>query len=41
MLLAKSQLDPELVRSTLGLLLKHNDDRATVETRLGELVASS
>jgi MoxR-like ATPase len=38
MLLAKSQLDPELVASTLGLLLKHHDDRETVEARLGELV---
>ena len=38
MLLAKSQLDPELVKSTLGLLLKHNDDRAAALARLGELV---
>ena len=39
MLLAKSQLDPDLVKSTLGLLLKHNDDRSTVEPRLGELLS--
>jgi len=39
-LMSKSELDPALVKSTLGVLLKHADDRAAVESRLGELVGA-
>jgi MoxR-like ATPase len=37
-LLGKSALDPELVQSTLGVLLKHQDDRDKVAGKLGSLV---
>lgn len=37
-LLGKRALDPELVRETLGVLLKHQNDRAQAEGRLGELL---
>jgi MoxR-like ATPase len=33
-----SALDPELVRSTLGVLVKHEEDRAKVEAKLGALL---
>ena len=39
-LLGKSALDPELVRSTLGVLLKHQDDRDKVTAKLGSLVSN-
>jgi MoxR-like ATPase len=38
LLLGANALDPELVRSTLGVLLKHQDDREKVEGKLGTLV---
>jgi MoxR-like ATPase len=38
-LLGKSALDPELVQSTLGVLLKHQDDREKVGAKLSALVA--
>ncbi len=34
--LGASALDPELVRSTLGVLVKHSEDRARIESKLGE-----
>jgi MoxR-like ATPase len=37
-LLGASALDAELVRSTLGALVKHQDDRAAVETKLAILI---
>ncbi len=37
-LLGASALDAELVRSTLGALVKHQDDRAAVETNLAILI---
>jgi MoxR-like ATPase len=36
--LGASALDPELVRSTLGVLVKHEEDRAKVESKLGALL---
>jgi MoxR-like ATPase len=36
--LGASALDAELVRSTLGVLLKHADDQARVESKLGTLI---
>ena len=36
--LGASALDPELVRSTLGVLVKHEEDRAKVEAKLGALL---
>ncbi|MGO9835564.1 MAG: AAA family ATPase [Polyangiaceae bacterium] len=36
-LLGASAIDPELARSTLGVLLKHGEDRAKVEAKLGTL----
>ncbi len=39
-LLGASALDPEIVRLTLGALVKHEDDRETVETKLGTLLGS-
>lgn len=38
LVLGKKRLDEELVRETLGVLLKHQDDRVEVEARLAELV---
>jgi len=40
-LLGKSKLDPELARDTLGLLLKHQEDKVAVEPRLASLVKSA
>ena len=37
-LLGASALDKELARSTLGVILKHEDDRAKVEAKLATLV---
>jgi MoxR-like ATPase len=37
-LLGASALDKDLVRSTLGVIVKHEDDRAKVEAKLGSLV---
>jgi MoxR-like ATPase len=37
-LLGASALEPELVRSTLGVLVKHEEDRAKVEAKLGALL---
>ncbi|WP_338046156.1 MoxR family ATPase [Polyangium spumosum] len=39
-LLGKSKLDPELARDTLGLLLKHQEDKLAVEPRLDAMVAA-
>ncbi len=39
LVLGASALDPEIVRSTLGLLVKYEEDRAKVEAKLGALVA--
>ncbi len=36
-LLGANALDPEIVRSTLGVILKHADDRAKVEANLARL----
>ncbi len=36
--LGRSQLDPEIVRETLGVIVKHQDDRALVEARAGDLL---
>jgi MoxR-like ATPase len=36
-LLGASALDEELVRSTLGVLVKHEDDRAKIDPKLGTL----
>lgn len=41
LLLGASTLDPDLARDTLGLLLKHQEDRTTVEVRLDTLVKNS
>jgi MoxR-like ATPase len=41
LLLGKRALDPEVVESTLGLLLKHQSDRVEVEGKLGDLLAKS
>lgn len=41
LLLGKRALDPEVVESTLGLLLKHQSDRVEAETKLGDLLAKS
>ena len=41
LLLGKRSLDPEVVESTLGLLLKHQSDRLEVEAKLGDLLAKS
>jgi MoxR-like ATPase len=38
-LLGRSALDADLVRSTLGVLLKHQEDREKVAAKLGSLVA--
>ncbi|MDI1478993.1 MoxR family ATPase [Polyangium sp. y55x31] len=40
-LLGKSKLDPDLVRDTLGLLLKHQEDKVSVEPRLESLLKST
>jgi MoxR-like ATPase len=37
-LLGANALDPELVRSTLGALFKHQDDRETIEAKLPTLL---
>ncbi|HEY8040153.1 MAG TPA: MoxR family ATPase [Polyangiaceae bacterium] len=37
-LLGASALDKELARSTLGVILKHEDDRAKVDAKLGALL---
>lgn len=39
-LLGKSSLDPELVRETMGVIVKHDDDRGIVEGKLGGLLGS-
>ncbi|UQA63894.1 MoxR family ATPase [Polyangium aurulentum] len=41
MLLGKSQLDPETARDTLGLLLKHQEDKEAVEKRLEGMVGGT
>jgi MoxR-like ATPase len=41
LLLGASALEPELARSTLGLLVKYEEDRAKVEAKLGALVATT
>jgi len=41
MLLGKSQLDAEVVRDTLGMLLKHQEDKEAVERRIEGLVGST
>jgi len=41
LVLGASALDPELVRSTLGLLVKHEEDRVKVEAKLGALLTPS
>lgn len=38
LVLGKSSLDPELVRETLGVIVKHDDDRAVVEAKLSGLL---
>ena len=38
LLLGASTLDRELARSTLGVILKHEEDRTKVETKLATLV---
>jgi MoxR-like ATPase len=40
LLLGASALDRELVTSTLGVLLKHEEDRRKIETELGGLLAN-
>jgi MoxR-like ATPase len=40
LVLGASALDPEIVRSTLGLLVKYEEDRVKVEAKLGALVAA-
>jgi MoxR-like ATPase len=37
--LGVSELDTPAVRSTLGLLLKHEDDRAKIESKVGSLIS--
>lgn len=37
-LLGRRALDPELLRDTLGVLLKHQDDRTHAEAQLGDLL---
>jgi MoxR-like ATPase len=39
--LGVAQLDPSAIRSALGVLLKHEDDRAKVEAKAGALAARS
>ncbi|MBV9949084.1 MAG: MoxR family ATPase, partial [Myxococcales bacterium] len=39
--LGAGALDPELARSTLGALLKQEDDREKVEAKLPSLIVSS
>jgi MoxR-like ATPase len=39
--LGASALDPELVRSTLGVLVKHEEDRDKVESKLKTLLADT
>jgi MoxR-like ATPase len=39
-LLGASALEPEIVRSTLSALVKHEDDREIVETKLGTLLGT-
>ena len=39
-LLGASALDPELVRSTLGVLIKHAEDHAKVLTNIDTLTTS-
>jgi MoxR-like ATPase len=41
LLLGENALEPELARSTLGLLVKYEEDRAKVEAKLGALVATT
>jgi MoxR-like ATPase len=41
LVLGASALDPEIVRSTLGVLVKHEEDRVKVEAKLGGLIAPS
>lgn len=41
LLLGKRALDPEVVESTLGLLLKHQSDRVEAEAKLVDLLAKS
>jgi MoxR-like ATPase len=41
LLLGRTALDRGLVEDTLGLLIKHQSDRADVESRLGDLIAES
>jgi len=41
LLLGKRALDPELVRDTLGLLLKHQGDKLDVEPKLEDLLRSA
>ena len=36
--LGKSALDPEVVESTLGVLLKYEEDRVKVEAKVASLV---
>jgi len=40
LVLGASALDPELARSTLGLLVKYEEDRVKVEGKLGSLVGT-
>ncbi|TKD08672.1 MoxR family ATPase [Polyangium fumosum] len=40
-LLGKSKLDPDLARDTLGLLLKHQEDKVSVEPRLDTMVKTT
>ena len=40
MVLGAHALDPESVRETLGVLLKHQDDRTRVEEKLGSLLGA-
>jgi hypothetical protein len=37
-LLGASALDKDLARSTLGVIVKHEDDRAKVEAKLASLL---
>jgi SpoVK/Ycf46/Vps4 family AAA+-type ATPase len=41
LLLRRTALDRGVVEDTLGLLIKHQSDRADVESRLGDLIAES
>jgi MoxR-like ATPase len=41
LLLGKSTLDPAIVNDTLGLLLKHQDDKLLVEPRIGALLQAA